>query len=491
MAAPSPVRGPSRSALLGLLAAALAVLANGTDLLRSFELRTVDLRFRLRGPRPVRSPIAVVFANDDSVEAYGRWPWSWEYHALLVDALQRAGARAVLFDVLFAESPARAEEELFAGVVRRAGNVHFISSLTGLSPPAPGSGERLLRGGGAIEPVPALRAAAAGIGHANAVRDADGGTRRIPVAVRRGDGLYPSAALRTAATVLGVPREGLRLSPAGDVELRPPGRPFRSIPVDAEGMTPLTFAGGIEAFPVRYSYRQVLEADAHPGAGVVDLAALKDKIVVVGVNFTGNVDLQPTPFSTAYPMFLIQATLIDNILQGEFPRRPPPWVALAVCLALGAAIGALTCSVRPVTSFVGSSLVGGGYAAGAVLAFAGGGWLVPLVAPLTATLASYVLVTTLQYVEARAGRQRALERLKYLGHLVESASEAIFSFDPAGRIASWNAGAARVYGWSEGEALGRDWSLLLTPEARPAVEKALAALDAGGGGRSASARSSA
>ena len=197
-------------------------------------------------------------------------------------------------------------------------------------------------------------------------------------------------------------------------------------------MTPVDFAGGLEAFPVQFSYRQILEADAHPGAGAVDLSLLKDRIVIVGVTFAGNADLQPTPFSTTYPMFLIQATMIDNILRGEFPRRPPAWVALVVCLLLGAALGALTFSFRPVASLALTALAGGGYAACAAVAFTRGGWLVPLVAPLTAILAAYVLVTTAQYVEVRAEKIRVFERLKYLGHLVESAAEAIFSFDPAG-----------------------------------------------------------
>jgi len=118
-----------RSALLGLLVAVLAVLAGRTDLFRAFELKTVDLRFRLRGPREVATPIAVVFIGDDSIAAYGRWPWGWDYHALLVDALRRAGARLILFDVLFAEAPSRIDEQVLAGAARQAGNVHLISSF--------------------------------------------------------------------------------------------------------------------------------------------------------------------------------------------------------------------------------------------------------------------------------------------------------------------------------------------------------------------------
>src|SRR5512139_2146426 len=132
-------RGLRRSALLGLLVAVLAVLAGGSELIRGFELRTVDLRFRLRGPRPVTTPVAVVFIGEDSIAAYGRWPWSWDYHALLVDALRRAGARVILFDILFAEAPSRNDELLLAGAAGAAGNVQFISSFGRIAPAARGT----------------------------------------------------------------------------------------------------------------------------------------------------------------------------------------------------------------------------------------------------------------------------------------------------------------------------------------------------------------
>lgn len=480
MGTPTAGRGRLRSALLGLFVAALAVLVNGTELFRAFELRTVDLRFRLRGSRPVETPIAVVFIGEDSIAAYGRWPWGWDYHALLIDALQRAGARLVLFDILFAEAPSRLDGKMLAGAARKAGNVQFISSFDRLETPGPKARDRLITGGTLTEPVAALREAAAGVGHANAIRDADGGTRRIPLAVRRDGALYPSAALRAAAEVLGVPGGSVGLSSHGELELRPPGKPPVLVPVDDDGMTPVNFAGGLEAFPVKYSYRQLLESDAHPGAGAVDLSLLKDRIVIVGVTFAGNADLQPTPFSTTYPMFLIQATMIDNILRGDFPWRPPAWAALLVCLLLGAAVGALTFSFKPVQSLALTALAGGAYAAFAALVFTRGGWLVPLVAPLTAILAAYVLVTTAQYVAVRAEKIRVFERLKYLGHLVESAAEAIFSFDRNGAVDSWNGGCARLYGWTKDEVLGRDWSFLLTDGARAPVESALALLASGG-----------
>ena len=98
-------RGWVRSAGIGLIVALLGLAASRTDLFSTFELKTLDARFQLRGSRSTESPLAIVFIGDDSIEALGRWPWAWENHALLVDVLSRAGARQVLFDILFTERP--------------------------------------------------------------------------------------------------------------------------------------------------------------------------------------------------------------------------------------------------------------------------------------------------------------------------------------------------------------------------------------------------
>src|SRR5512137_391390 len=119
--------GLLRSAGIGFLVALLFILLARVDLFRSFELKTLDARFTIAGGRPARSPVAIVFIGDDSIEAFGRWPWSWEYHALLVDALSRAGAARVFFDILFTEKPKGGEAEFFAGTAALAKNVYLGS----------------------------------------------------------------------------------------------------------------------------------------------------------------------------------------------------------------------------------------------------------------------------------------------------------------------------------------------------------------------------
>jgi PAS domain S-box-containing protein len=57
------------------------------------------------------------------------------------------------------------------------------------------------------------------------------------------------------------------------------------------------------------------------------------------------------------------------------------------------------------------------------------------------------------------------EAEEYLRLMVESVTDfAIFTVDPDGRIARWNSGAARLFGYSEQEILGQDLARLFTPE---------------------------
>ena len=52
-------------------------------------------------------------------------------------------------------------------------------------------------------------------------------------------------------------------------------------------------------------------------------------------------------------------------------------------------------------------------------------------------------------------RQEAEAEARRLGAVVESSDDAIFSLTPEGRIATWNPGAERLFGYTGQEALGQ------------------------------------
>jgi adenylate cyclase len=393
-----------RDALLAVLAG-IAVGAGGMLLgrigvVRTFELKTVDLRFRIAGSRPPRAPVAIVFIGDDSVRELGRWPWSWEYHAMLVDILGRAGARQVLFDIIFAESPGAAESNLLSGMAKLAGNVVLCSHFKVLEA---GAGEGpLLRGVDLTEPVPELARAVAGVGHCNAQLDIDGNARRTPLVLRHGDRLYPAATLRAALNHLGASTDDVGLSPSGELEARLPDGAVRRIPVDRNGQTLVNFLGDEKTFP-SYSFRQVLQADSFPEKAALNLGVFKDKIVLVGVTFAGSTDVRPSPFSVTNPMVCNLATVIENIITGDFVRELPEARAGVVLVLLGALTGLVSYALRPLPSFLILNAVLLAFGIAAQAAFSSWRLIVPVVTTLLTIGLTHVLVTVGRFVQEERG----------------------------------------------------------------------------------------
>ncbi|HRZ86621.1 MAG TPA: adenylate/guanylate cyclase domain-containing protein [bacterium] len=88
------------------LAAAAAVLllyVLNPAFLAVIELKTLDLRFQLRGKTDPGGEIAIVTIDDRSLDKLGRWPWPRAYIADAVRYLKDSGAAVIGFDILFTE----------------------------------------------------------------------------------------------------------------------------------------------------------------------------------------------------------------------------------------------------------------------------------------------------------------------------------------------------------------------------------------------------
>jgi two-component system cell cycle sensor histidine kinase/response regulator CckA len=78
------------------------------------------------------------------------------------------------------------------------------------------------------------------------------------------------------------------------------------------------------------------------------------------------------------------------------------------------------------------------------------------------------------------GEQRIMDRVaRELAAIVESSDHAIIGKSLDGTITSWNAGAARIYGYSAEEAVGRDVSMLSLPERQDEIRELLERLSRG------------
>ena len=205
-----------RGAYVGALTAAagLAFLTPlGGDLEEVYGLGAL---LQLRGPAAPPPDVVVVAIDRASAESLGLPPpprlWPRAVHAKLVDSLASRGAKAIVFDLLFAEDRSEDDKDGLAEAMRAAGNVVLLQGLERRSVSAANSvkgqkpGQNILDV--TVDPIAAFRDAAVGIAPFPLPRDSARVTRfwTFPQRHRFADATGRGAPARSAGHLEGLGR---------------------------------------------------------------------------------------------------------------------------------------------------------------------------------------------------------------------------------------------------------------------------------------------
>ena len=87
---------------LGVIVALAVALVSQADLVKSLERKAYDLGVRASSRNPTER-IAVIAIDDPSIANIGRWPWSRDVHAQLIQKLTAAHAKVIGMTVFFSE----------------------------------------------------------------------------------------------------------------------------------------------------------------------------------------------------------------------------------------------------------------------------------------------------------------------------------------------------------------------------------------------------
>lgn len=319
------------------------------------------------------SRIVIVDIDEKSLAEVGRWPWSRDIVADLVEKM--AGhyqARAIAFDVLFSEPDtssgyetleALAQGELkdipdfgqrlqalkptldFDGRLAKALQdrpvvlAFYLSNRhpKGVLPPAAFTDGDL--GGYVLDALSyhgyegslkSLQSAAPMGGYMNTELDPDGLLRSIPLMARVGDSYYESLSLAAARLALGISEVHpvfLTDSVRSEQMEREYGIldslqlntvPEIRIPVEANIKALIHFRG--PGGPTGGAFRYVSAADVLKGR--VPQEELESRIMLVGTTAAGLNDLRAAPVNNEYPGVEAHANMIASILDGDFKQRP-------------------------------------------------------------------------------------------------------------------------------------------------------------------------
>ena len=417
-----------------LVILALVVFFMDPHFLRFMELKALDLRMVSRGQLPTTGQVIIATVDEKSLSEIGRWPWSRSMTAKLVDSLKEYGAKAVGFDIVFAEpeqSAGHSADAILAESVKSAKNVslgyffhtsmkdvEFLTeeyinasgSLIG------GSMYSMVREKGhegdynlitAYAPVPSIKAIAESgenCGYFNAFPDPDGVIRWSPLVIKFQDNFYYSLPIALLMQYLDYPMIVLNLAEFGvDGVMLGDLR----IPTDEIGRLLINYLGPAKTFP-HYSISDII-------AGRLSPELIKGKIVIVGATATGIYDLRVTPFSPVYPGVELHATVVENILQGNFLEQSAWTTFIDICgiIVFGMIIGIAIPRLKALQGILLVMVLLGGFVAGNTLIFAKYNTWLNMVYPVLTMMTIYLVITVYRYFTEEREKKKIRGAFQY------------------------------------------------------------------------------
>lgn len=372
-----------------------------------------DVRALATSATQPHEDIVILNVDERSLARLGRWPWSREVMAGLVDRLfskPESSVKVLGLDMLLAE-PDRiegADAKLTQAMEGRPVVLGWYLSNdpnaqeSGVVPDAsflvadlPVPDPNLPSWLGHAANLDTLQTAAAGNGLFNPIIDADGKLRSVPLLSAYQGGLHDSLAFALWRQTL--PPHTLRFVPSPDGNSHHPIERLQvkwfdkliDIPLNT-GLTlfvPWRGHGGAKGNAFRY----LSLADLWDGK--VPSESLKNKIAIWGSTAPGLNDLRATPVNPAFPGVEIHALALAALLDQQFVSIPSfslGWEVLAL-LVLGAVAQWALLGLSPAKAMAVCSLLIGTFLGLAQWAYVSQHWLLPIASPLLFMLVLFSL----------------------------------------------------------------------------------------------------
>ncbi len=467
--------------LYGVIVVLVVLILSRSDLMQSLEYKAYDLGVRASSKAP-SDKIAVIAIDDASIARIGRWPWSREVHAKMIDLLSQAHAKVIGEAVFFSE-PQRdpgldyidkladiyskapnegplavnPEWQQFGGVLKdaesnldtdkqlgaaitRAGNVVLPLELELGAPngrpdaPLPESVAKFAladESGQGIQstaihfPVQSVGANAA-LGALSSVPSPDGAIREEPLAIGYYDKAFPSFALMVAARSLNLGTADIKTKwDDGIVTL---GRLSIRTDADARMLTHFyTYKDDKPPFQID-SFYDVL-------TGKIPADTYAGKIVLIGPNAAGVGISFPTPVRAGMSPVETLAHSVSSILNEQFfvePSwsRPVEWL---VILLIAAYIIVLLPRLRAGPAAAVTVVLLVALLAAHFSLMAGPGIWLQLMVPATMLVVGHLVLTVKRLVVTEIGKDRSdsesAESNRMLGLAFQGQGQLDMAFD--------------------------------------------------------------
>lgn len=477
----------------GLVIIVLVFLLHGwTDSISTLERRFYDFASTSTSRQP-SDRIAVIAIDDTSIQNIGRWPWSRDVHAKLIDKLAAAKAKVIVQSVFFFEPQldqglayirkikeilgtsteagganeqagrliAEAEtaldtDSVLAASVTKATNV-LLPAFMDLSAPqgnpdAPlpafalkstvddANGFSILSSK-AQTPLEQLGTAAAGIGHLNQFFDVDGAVRQEPLLVNFYGRDVPSLSLLAALKSLNLQPSDIKVNPGESVQI---GK-LKIRTDDAALMRPQFYKGrdGKPAFTVDSFYDVLTDK--------IPASKYADKVVIIGATAAGVGVQFPVPGNAALSPAETMAHITSSILNEHFIVAPV-WSGAAQLALLLVIAGYLLFALPRLSAGMAAGITLGLFVVMLLAEFfllsSSALWL-QMVFPATLLVLGHLALTTKRFLVTEAGKVKAdeesAETNRMMGLALQGQGQLDMAFDRFRRATMGDALMGNLY----------------------------------------------
>lgn len=337
----------------------------------------LDYKFRYLQQEDPNNKIVLVSIDEKSISYFNRngmyWPWPREFYQIVTDYFRQSGTELVVYDILF-DTPdfdrrnisGSLSDQRFVQALKKANNnilafkttesndslkapenvSPFIKSYT-FENASPNNQPHIITS----QPIHKIAQVANGMGNTVVRPDQDGLIRSVHLFDSLAHkGYVPTLSM---AAYLQLQSDTLTLEWT-DTGLRAGAK---HIPLQEDGDYLINWykKGGVRKGTFSYYsfqavVRSAIQKMQNPDARVPAPPSLfKDKVVIIGAAAAGLGDIKSTPMSSleAYPGMEIQATVLNNLIGGNFITELPLWAKLLMLLLLASGIHYLIAYLRP------------------------------------------------------------------------------------------------------------------------------------------------
>ena len=367
----------------------------------NLEAKAKDLLFMIRGDRLTSENVVIVNIGDDTFNSLGvQWPFPREYHAQVIENLERAGAAEIVFDIEFVEKSNTTSDSILAKTIGKYDNITLAGKI--ISQLDTRSTKTQI-----LPPMSIFMKSRNSWGTVNISPDNDGFVREYELFQIVGStskyslGAMAVASFKDNQNFNDLIIDGKKYLQISDY----------LIPKNSKKTALLNYYGPAMTFPY-YEFADVLDSsdfdipflDLDLFEDLASKGVFKDKIVLVGVSAAEFHDSHPTPYFSKSrqltPGVEIHATFIDNILMRNHLTYFPYVFLLFVFFILTFALFIINVNIRPTISIIYNSVLMIAYFGAVFYFFCNKNLLFPVLEIPAIILLSYIIGLVFQYIKS-------------------------------------------------------------------------------------------